>query len=259
MIHPRISIQIGWAGALPDVKPPLSQILNTIMLYQPCALVLERRQPVCWEDWFWEAAGIRSKGGNRLPELLQNRNTLILFTRAPLCPPSQAVFHHHLRSHIIVLTSPSVGDPPQGQQHSAVCSIFTTTLSTGYFFAHLPSPQVSTCSTSFHLQITNTSTQAFCSHAWGLYISKGWCFFPPSASEFFCISDLSTLSYTSETWPCTMMLSFTSSVCFHHCLHIFIVLFIIPHMVLQPRNVWIKQHTWKSTMKLRHIILSCPY
>lgn len=209
MIHPRLSLQIGWAGTLPDVKPPSSQILNTIMLYQTCALVLERRQPGCWEDRFWEAAGIQSKGENRLPEFLQNRNILISFTRAPLCFPSQAVFHHRLQSHIIVLKSPwrpSVGEPAQEQQHSPICSTFTTTFSTGYFFAHLPSPQVSTCSTSFHLQITNISTQALCSHAQGLYISKGWCFLSPSASEFFCISDLSTLSYTSGTWPCTMML-----------------------------------------------------
>lgn len=40
--------------------------------------------------------------------------------------------------------------------------------------------------------------------------------FSPPASKPFCISELSPLSHTSETQPCTTALSLTSSVCFHH-------------------------------------------
>lgn len=222
MIRPRIIIQIGWAVTLPDVKPPLSQILNTIALYKARALVLERCQHVCWDYWFGESAGIQNKGKNQIPSLLQKRNTDFLYQRH-LCASSHAAFQPHLQTLNIVLKSlwkTQLGSTAHrdAEEPARVLEALLHIrhhLLTGDCFAHLPSPQVSLCPPSFHLPITNISTQAFCSRALSLCISKGWCFLSPSASKFFSISDLSTLSYTSETRSCTMMLSFTSSVHVH--------------------------------------------
>lgn len=192
MISPRTITQIGWAGSLPEVKSPLSQALNAMALNKTWAL--ERCQQLCWGYCFCESAGIHNEEENQIPTSTEKEHLAFPLRKALACCLTPAAFR---RCPQAGLTGPEgpVGVP---SAEPAARAFFTP--------SHLPRWASSPPSSRPHIK--DTATRAFCSHAVRLRISKGWCFLSPSASKFFNISDLSTLLYTSETWPCITVQSF---------------------------------------------------
>lgn len=106
---------------------------------------------------------------------------------------------------------------------SEPCSIFPT----GYFFGHLPSPQVSPSPTSVHLQVTSVSTQA-CT----LTRADAFALLQPPNSFLFQILPHYLTPQRYNLAP------FTSSVRFHHAICISLSYYLLFHTEFSSQEMY---------------------